>query len=181
MEAMSDTNEERLLTELLRDIGQADAQPVPHGDLEARVMARWDGRNAETAAPDGRRAHHTRIVWAAFAVAAVVLLTIALSLGSPESPAPAPAAPVDAIVETPEILDPAAEPRPVRAPVRRPRSARRPVLPASEVVDFIPLGPMAPSNLSGSFQIVPVRINNTPAHLLLGEDGMAQGILWRSR
>ena len=43
---MSDANEERLLSDLLRDIADADARVDAPDDLEPRVMERYDARSA---------------------------------------------------------------------------------------------------------------------------------------
>ncbi|MCM3879853.1 MAG: hypothetical protein ND807_07080, partial [Vicinamibacterales bacterium] len=116
-------------------------------------------------------------------IAAAILVAIAISLRAPR---PNPAAKAGDIVDRKRpivIAEMPAEPRPSDsiAPPPRRAAGRRPRMARQLVVDFIPLGPLAPAELSGSFQIVPVRIDNTPAHLVLGEDGIAQGILWRSR
>ncbi len=187
---MSDANEERLLTELLGELARADAGLGVPDDLEARVVARWD---EQSRLRGSRREGGRALVYAA--LAAALLMALAVSLRhrdrSPAFDRP-PARTEFRDAPTHEVTlerEPIATPppserslRPVASPPAsyRSRASREHSTP-QQIVDFIPLGPMAPAGLSGSFQIVPVRINNTPAHLVLGEDGIAQGILWRSK
>jgi hypothetical protein len=204
MEAMSDTNQERLLTALLRDLGEADAHLVSPVDLEQRALARWDESQKVTTRSWGR----TTVV---IAMAAIVLLVIAgltrLERGAPGQH------PIAASIElsAPASVDPEREPsksaqltaatsRSIIAHRRRPRAHR-------EVVEFVPLVPMTGAELSGSFQIVRVQMPRAAlgewagslaltqaddpiqADLLLGEDGLARAIRvssdgtspWRSR
>jgi hypothetical protein len=191
---MSDANEERLLTDLLREVAGADAAAVAPEDLEQRTVSRWersrsgDVRNAGT--PAAVR------VTLAFALAAAVLLLI----GAPRRTLdPINTAPEQKMATStaPEVSSIAQEPasmaaQPVTLSVKR--SARRAASPKSVNVDFVPLVPMAADELSGSFQIVRVQMpraalgalagsvdvgradDPVQADLLLGEDGMARAI-----
>lgn len=172
---MSDRHEERLLNELLANVARADRELRAPASLETRVMSSWDH-------PVQPKRRPTALV--AVAIAAALVLAVAVSLRHHEPvqlkersdfglPTSGP---------KPEGRSPEPAPQPAAAGSRQPRARaiRQPRV-TQEVVDFIPLGPMPAADVSGSFQIVPVRINNAPAHLLLGEDGIAQGILWRSR
>jgi hypothetical protein len=201
METMSDTNEERLLIDLLRDLGEADAQLLPSADLEQRALSRWD-RSREMIT------HRSGRTFVVIAMAAIVLLAIAGSIrfehaanrqptiaASTELPAQTIVATAPRDLSKPPALAtttlPAAATRTSRttthARVRRPPAER-------EVVEFVPLVPMTEAELSGSFQIVRVQMpraalggwpdNLTLRHaddpiqadLLLGEDGLARAI-----
>jgi hypothetical protein len=185
MESMFDANEERLLTDLLREIGEEDRTLEPAPGLESRMLARWDARASQSPSP--------RNSWriGVFAAAAVAAIIGAVTLGERERVDPREKrTPIDghATVATPDHADPNSPvtfgtPELPRA-VRRERRARPAPLEtahnraaqSAHVVDFIQLAPMTPDDLSGSLQIVPIRIGDTPADLLLGEDGMAKAI-----
>ena len=183
---MPDTNEERLLSELLRDIANADAGLAGSGELERRVMAEWDARESQSS--DSGRNHPwaaslgaAALGAAALGAAALVLaVTTVMQLGvttntrridpverRPEVTAPIPQ-PTDAIDEA------AAVPKEMLAGVA-PRPRRR-AGPHKETVSFVPLVPMTADELSGSFSIARVQIGQTQADVLLGEDGMARAI-----
>ena len=204
---MSDANEERLLTSLLREVAEADAGMTVRADLEERVMGQWE--RSRTAAGTWTAARVTL----AFAVAVAVLLAVAGSVrfrSAPETVTPPrtadaiiTASPPDAIAES--IRESVA----LESVVSRPKSSRQrePARPNLLIVDFVPLMPMTADELSGSFQIVRVQMPRAAlgalaatldvgraddaieADVLLGEDGMARAIRvstdgsvnWRSR
>lgn len=202
---MSDTNQERLLTALLRDLSEADAQLVSPVDLEQRALARWDESQKATIQSWGR----TTVV---IAMVAIVLLVIAGSTRfEPAAPRQHPLA-ASTELSAPASVDGEREPSKsgqLTAATSRSSNAahrRRPRAHA-EVVEFVPLVPMTAAELSGSFQIVRVQMPRTAlgewagslalsqaddpiqADLLLGEDGLARAIRvssdgtspWRSR
>jgi hypothetical protein len=204
---MSDANEERLLTALLREVAEADACMKPRADLEERVLSRWErSRGVAGTRTAGRPT-------LAFAVAAAVLLAVAGSVRFRSAPgAAAPPRTADAIITTSppdaitESVRESVAPEPV---VSRPKISRQrqPARPNRLTVDFVPLMPMTADELSGSFQIVRVQMpraalgalaatvdvsragDPVEADVLLGEDGMARAIRvstdksvnWRSR
>ena len=193
---MFDANEERLLTDLLHEIGEADRRGEPPSDLEGRMMARWDARASQANSP--------RNYWRIGAVAAAVATIISgialserirLAAGNDQR-SPVESQPVASVTDgasrnarvISENRDPARDAR----RERRPRSAahvRRGPAEKTHVVEFVPLAPMTADDLSRSLQIVPIRIGDTPADLLLGEDGTAKAIrvssdahvFWRPR
>jgi hypothetical protein len=191
---MSDANEERLLTDLLREVAVADAAVAAPENLERQTMSRWersgsdDVRNARTPAA-------ARIKFA-FAVAAALLLLIGAPRRTIEVMSTAPQQKMTAST-APEVSSIAQEPAsvgPQPAALSVKRSARRPASPKSVNVDFVPLVPMTADELSRSFQIVRVQMpraalralagsmdagtadDPVQADLLLGEDGMARAI-----
>jgi hypothetical protein len=185
MEAMSDTNEERLLTDLLREVAEADANLLAPADLEQRVLSRWDCSPRLTT----RFSTHTKV---ALVLAAAVILLIAGSMRSGPTPSTSEARRVDVVTPPPQSSAEAVESTPVMAPAKT--SRRRPALVSRQSVDFVPLLPMTPDELSGSFQIVRVQMPRAAlgalagttdmrrvqdpvlADVLLGEDGMARAI-----
>src|SRR5947207_1177570 len=95
MEAMSDANEERLLTSLLREVAEADACIKARADLKECVLSRRERSRAAAATWTTGRAT------LAFAVAAAVLLAVAGSVrfrSAQKTAAPPPTA--TAIVTT---------------------------------------------------------------------------------
>jgi hypothetical protein len=205
MEAMSDANEEPLLTALLRELADADAHVTAPADLEARVLSRWDESRYVTTS-HAARPLVARIV---IAMAAVVLLFIAGSTrfnhGAVRSAAPAsartePAAPDPAETATRPSQVIAALPASAAAVASRPDTNRGRNTsaisgpPNRQIVEFVPLVPMTAAEMSGSFQIVRVQMpraalgewasrihtssvdDPVQADLLLGEDGLARAI-----
>jgi hypothetical protein len=204
---MSDANEERLLSSLLREVAEADASMKVRGDLEEQVLSQFERSRAVAATWSTTR------VTLAFAVAAAVLLIVAASTRFRSAPgAITPSRPADAAI-TGLPSDPIAEsvkdskaPDPVVSRVQTSRR-RQPARPNRLVVDFVPLMPMTSDELSGSFQIVRGQVpraalgalaaaagvnrgdDPVEADVLLGEDGMARAIRvstdgsvhWRSR
>src|SRR4051812_2709942 len=88
MEAMSDANEERLLTDLLREVANADAADAAPRDLEQRTLSLWErSRSGDIACTNVFSA--ARITFA-LALAAAVFLLIAGSVqfrsGRPGAP-----------------------------------------------------------------------------------------------
>jgi hypothetical protein len=99
---------------------------------------------------------------------------------------------VDVVAPPPHEAVEAAASTPVTAPAKT--SRRRPAPVHRQSVDFVPLLPMTPGELSGSFQIVRVQMPRAAlgalagttdmrrvkdpvmADVLLGEDGMARAI-----
>ena len=185
---MSDTNQERMLADLLREIAEADAHLVAPTDLEQRALSRWE-RSPRVAS--------TRLsarVTGALALAAAVLLWITGSMRSGPTPATTEPSKVTAIatMPPPHATAEAVESAPVSAPTKTFR--RRPAPIRRQSVDFVPLLPMTPGELSGSFQIVRVQMPRAAlgalagttdmrrvqdpvmADVLLGEDGMARAI-----
>ena len=172
---MSDPHAEQLLNELLGQVARADRELRAPAGLEARVMGSWN-----PSLPSNRRS--TALV--TVAIAAALVAAVAVSLRHHEAARSSEIRPPVVVTMDAPRVEPPAELSSQQSPIEMPRVRRHPARPprvTEEVVDFIPLGPMTPVDVSGSFQIVPVRINNAPARLLLGEDGTAQGILWRSR
>jgi hypothetical protein len=195
---MSDTNEERLLTDLLREVADADAAVAPPEDLEQRTLSLWQrspsGNVGRTGTP---AAGHVKL---AFALAAAVLLLIGGSIHFRSESAGAPPRTTDVISTAPQQAIaastapevPSTAPEPVALSAKR--SARPAASPKRVTVDFVPLVPMAADELSGSFQIVRVQMpraalgalagtvdigradDPVQADLLLGEDGMARAI-----
>lgn len=185
---MSDTNEERLLTDLLREMAEADAHLVAPTDLEQRALSRWER---------SPRVSSTRLsarMKGALAFAAAALLLITGSMRSGPTPATSEPSRVTMIatMPPPHATAEAVEPAPVSAPPKTFR--RRPAPIRRQSVDFVPLLPMTPGELSGSFQIVRVQMPRAAlgalagttdmrrvqdpvmADVLLGEDGMARAI-----
>ena len=195
---MSDANEERLLSDLLREVAAADAAAPAPEDLGKRALSCWErsrvGDVVLTPTPSAAR------VKLAFALAAAVLLLIAAPPRpvdvTSHAPAKAPAASTAASTapQVPPVALESASIAPQPLTVRSKRSARRAASPKSVTVDFVPLVPMAVDELSGSFQIVRVQMpraalralagsvdagradDPVQADLLLGEDGMARAI-----
>jgi hypothetical protein len=195
---MSDTNEERLLSDLLRAIARDDAALEASGELEGRVMAAWSARGVQ---PPGA-ADHPWAAWtgalvfgaAALATAVLVLAVAGVRQRSPTAHGPridtARQAPSTAIETLPQTHASREAARPPRAPVATRATPRRlPADPLNEIVRFVPLVPMTAAELSGPFSIARVQIGRTEADVLLGEDGMARAIRlsanesasWRSR
>jgi hypothetical protein len=198
MEAMSDANEERLLSELLREVAQADtdtAAAAPR-DLCQRTLSRWErsrsGDIARTSASSAER------IALALALAAAVCLLIAGSIRFRSERPGAPPRTANVITTAPPQQQARDKPASVAEQPRimsAKRSPRRRAAPANSVnVDFVPLVPMSADELSGSFQIVRVQMpraalgaladrvaagradDPVQADLLLGEDGMARAI-----
>jgi hypothetical protein len=186
METMSDTNEERLLTDLLREVAEADASLLPSSDLEQRVLSRWDRSLLLTSTRLSPR------VKVALALAASAMLVVAGSMRSAPTPVMNESHVVDVVTPPPQASADAVESTPVMAPAKTAR--RRPAPLRRQSVDFVPLLPMTPGELSGSFQIVRVQMPRAAlgalagttdmrrvqdpvmADVLLGEDGMARAI-----
>jgi hypothetical protein len=204
---MSDANEERLLTDLLREVAAADAAVSAPEDLEHRALALWERSRLGAVRPAATpSAVHVTL---AFALAAAVLLMI----GAPTrtvnviTPAPTKATADSAAPAVPSIAQESASIAAQPVTLSAKRSARRAAPPKSVNLHFVPLVPMAADELSGSFQIVRVQMpraalgalastvdvgradDPVQADLLLGEDGMARAIRvsangsvpWRSR
>jgi len=176
---MADTNEEQLLSDLLRRVANEDAR-LDAAHLEARVMA---------AADPGSRARSTSRApyWVVCGIAAAVMMTVGLrttvwsvpdSTGeavrtsvatevtiaaTPDAIAQAPRRPHTTRVKRGEPLEPAtpdATP-PVTGlaigqPVAGPVAVAPPV--AQPPVEFVPLLPMTAQELTGPFQIVRVQM-----------------------
>ena len=207
---MSDTNEERLLTDLLREVANADAAVAVDEDLEQRTLSRWERSRSGDVKGVGTWTPSSAHVKLGFALAAAAVL---LLIGAPPrtvdiiSTAPQPKMAASTAPEVSSIAQEPASiaPQPVKLSVKRP--ARRAASPKSMNVHFVPLVPIAAGELSGSFQIVRVQMpraalgalagsveagradDPVEADLLLGEDGMARAIRvsangsvpWRSR
>jgi hypothetical protein len=203
---MADTHEERLLNELLGDIAAADAAS-PAVDLESRVMAAWDARDSKR--DRGKTLPIPfHVAWVICGLAAAMVLRGSdpmtnFVIGSDPLPAPAISAPHPDLPKATALDVPEPMPLPRAEPAtRRPRAPR--VDP--ETTAFVPLVPMMPRELSGSFQIVRVQMPRASlaglasmmrvpatrdvveADVLLGEDGMARAIRistnersWRTR
>ena len=207
---MADINEEQLLNRLLREVRAADDR-IPSPDLEARVLAAWDAE-AEVKKGAGIPFPFSRAYYA-FGIAAMLALAVALTairsaappsastLSTEEAVRPSePVAPASAAAALPRGTPAFAASqlrrgRPV-APAPAPLALRRgtPITPDAPVapMEFIPLVPMAESEMTGSFQIVRVQMPRASlgaltspiyhpheiveADVLLGEDGMARGI-----
>jgi hypothetical protein len=186
METMSDTNEERLLTDLLREVAEADGTLLAPSDLEQRVLSRWDRSSRPTSTRLSAR------VKVALVLAASAMLVVAGSMRSGPTPVMNESSGVDVIMPAPHASAKVVESTPVIPPAKA--SRRRPAPARRESVDFVPLLPMTPGELSGSFQIVRVQMPRAAlgalagttdmrrvqdpvmADVLLGEDGMARAI-----
>lgn len=198
---MSDSREDRMLNELLREVAQEDAR-LDGAGLEQQVMARWDAGEVARKIRLSRTAYWVIGAMAAAVLIAVLVLRVAdLKVGTTGTsaaitPYPLPLTP-DSLPLTPDLqnLRPApAESAAVGRVARRmsSRPQRRPA--ETETLSFFPLVPMTGEELSGSFQIVRVQMPRAsldalattsdmtnPAELieadvLLGEDGMARAI-----
>lgn len=183
---MSDTNEERLLTDLLREVAEADANLLPPTDLEQRMLSRWDR------SPRVESTRFSARMKVALVLAASAMLLVAGSMRSRPTPATSEPRRVDVVTPPPHATAEAVEPALVSAPAKTFR--RRPAPIRRQSVDFVPLLPMTPGELSGSFQIVRVQMPRAAlgalagttdmrrvqdpvlADVLLGEDGMARAI-----
>lgn len=196
---MSDANEERLLTALLRDVADADANAAAPEDLETRTLLCWEHMKHSPSAGVTRtwRPAPSRVTLA-FALAAAVLLLAGASIQFRSVSAPPRTA--DVISTAPSngtaasLTREAVSIAPTSAGLPVKRSARRRAIPTRVTVDFVPLVPMTGDELSGSFQIVRVQMpraalgalagavdtgradDPVQADLLLGEDGMARAI-----
>lgn len=205
---MSDANEERLLTDLLREVAAADAAVGAPDDLEHRALSLWErSRSGDvrwTAMPSAAR---VKLAFALAAAAVLVLIGVPPRPADVINPAPAKASAASTAPDVPSIAQESASMAPQPATLSAKRSARRATSPKNVNVDFVPLVPMAADELSGSFQIVRVQMpraalgalastvdvgradDPVQADLLLGEDGMARAIRvsangsvpWRSR
>ena len=205
---MSDANEERLLTDLLRDVAAADAAVAVPDDLDHRGLSLWErsrlGNVRRAATPS---AAHVKLALALAAAAVLVLIGVPPRPADVINPALAKATAASTAPAVPSIAQESASMAPQPATLSAKRSARRATSPKNVNVDFVPLVPMAADELSGSFQIVRVQMpraalgalastvdvgradDPVQADLLLGEDGMARAIRvsangsvpWRSR
>ena len=183
---MSDTNEERLLTDLLREVAEADANLLAPTDLEQRALSRWERSPRVTSTRLSAR------VKVGLVLAASVMLLVAGSIRSRPAPATSEPRRVDVVTPTTTATAEAVEPAPAMAPAKTVRRRLAPI--RLQSVDFVPLLPMIPGELSGSFQIVRVQMPRAAlgalagttdmtrvqdpvmADVLLGEDGMARAI-----
>jgi hypothetical protein len=214
-----------MLNALLREVAHEDAQ-LDGAALEERVMIAWDECHGATAAP--HTTTHSR-VWVIGGIAAAVVIALAV----PRMPMaertpvadPTPVADLAPRADRTPRVDPprradltsradrkvGATDAAVVAPTlksARSEALSRATRAESDTITFVPLGPMAAEDLSGSFQIVHVQIPRASlgalaptldmsraselieTDVLLGEDGMARAIRvssndtnypWRSR
>jgi hypothetical protein len=199
---MADTDEEQLLSGLLREVAREDAA-LDAAHLENRLTtSAWNGRLATS------RQWSSRVMVAcAIAAAAAVTLTSAIMLQRQRTPTPADARDVQQSVPavSPEPAPPAGEdvtgkPAVTRLPARSEITQSPPgsALPASHSpaaqsqLEFVPLMPFSGQDLAGPFQIMRVQMPRASlgpplspfehpheliqADVLLGEDGMARAI-----
>lgn len=210
---MADIDQERLLNDLLHDIAAEDRQ-LEARHVEARVLdACRTHASARVPSPIYRRAVVVCAVAAAVTLAAVATITsrteprresahttptVTEAIVTSAEPAPAPKT---APVRTPRRVNPS----PPQPAVVAAEAVEQPVVPDAPI-EFVPLMPLTPQELTGSFQIVrvqmpraslgPLRSPLEPpseiveADVLLGEDGTARAIRlstngsiypWRSR
>jgi hypothetical protein len=204
---MADTNQEQLLTEVLREIRTAD-DPLSAAGLEPHVLAAWDARRR--ARPKPRAPSRIDAAYGyGIVIAAAILMAVAFSVrraGNETLPAVSRPAPFAAAANVPIAL-------PAEFPEVRPTPAsqgtdqkKRASATTESPMEFFPLVPMTREELAGPFQIVRVQMPRASlgamappfehpnpfveADLLLGEDGMARAIRvstgqsadpWRSR
>jgi hypothetical protein len=198
---MADTDEEQLLSDLLREVAREDAA-LDAAHLEDRLTSAWDGRLAGSSEVPSRV-----MVLCAIAAAATVTLTTAIMLQMQRPPAPANAREVHPSVPavSPETAPPAGRDvteKPVVSQLStRSESTQSPIgsaLPPNpspavqSQLEFIPLMPFSGQDLAGPFQIMRVQMPRASlgpplspfehpheliqADILLGEDGMARAI-----
>jgi hypothetical protein len=199
---MADTNEEQLLSDLLRGIARDDANlEAPH--LESRVLASALARTAP-ASGGGKR-----FSWPIAAAAVIAVLSPAvlwLNIQPTRTAAPARVEGTEAVIaEKPVAIT--KESPPARTASTRASLRTRPTQPAISMrvpdpiaqspiahspEQFLPLMPMTEHELTGSFQLVRVQMPRASlgelqsplqnpnelveADVLLGEDGMARAI-----
>jgi hypothetical protein len=199
---MADTNEEQLLSDLLRGIALEDARlEAPH--LESRVLASAFART-EPSFGGTRRLSSTI---AAAAVIAVLLPAVFWLNNQPPKTAGRAVETTEAVVVQKPAVAIREQSPPARTAARRPSLPTRPTQPAittrvpepiaqSPIAqspdEFLPLMPMTDHELTGSFQLVRVQMPRASlgavrsplehpnelveADVLLGEDGMARAI-----
>jgi hypothetical protein len=200
-------DEERALSELLRSIAAEDATVTPPARLEAEVMARWEAQRRVGSPRLGAGHEHRRsrrmaaaIGWLGVAAAAAWLVTVVVprpgrvAVDAPRVPARstsvAEPSPRDAVAQPVQEDERQTAPAVQRRASARAASRER----QAQAVSFVPLVPMTEHELTGSFQLVRVRLPRSalaglgvalepegvtdpvPADVLLGEDGMARAI-----
>jgi hypothetical protein len=196
---MADTNEEQLLSDLLRSIAREDA-PLEAPHLELRVLTAVEASAAVRLKPV------TRHIAVAAAIGVAVLTPALLWTNAsvvPPTASPSVAATEEVIANKPATVVPKPA-QPARTIATRrsfPTRAVRPTSPVQPTVEpaiaqspdeFLPLMPMTEQELTGSFQLVrvqmpraslgalrsPLELPNeiVEADVLLGEDGMARAI-----
>jgi len=200
---MAASNEEQLLSEVLRSIAREDAG-LDAAHLEARVVEACSAGTTVRLKPDPTHPtpDPTYVYWAIAAAIAIAALVPGIALLMRDDiPTPAVKTNVVATAE-PAFAPPAlrrGEPtRPASAPPAlrrggptRPTNPTPPTNPSS-VGEFVPLMPMTERELAGPFQLVrvqmpraslgalrsPLELPNelVEADVLLGEDGMARAI-----
>jgi hypothetical protein len=207
---MADPHEEQLLNELLLDMRGAD-EHAGAARLEQRVMAAWDAHHERQTtfakATMVQACGNRRYVVIAGGVAAALLMAVAGSmLKVLEAPPPrvhqpprvvaSANSPIAIPAELPQVgelvrLTPGPTKSQVgRSRIAQSRIAQSPI--AQSPMEFVPLMPLTPHELSGPFQIVRVQMPRASlgamappfaypeqfveADVLLGEDGMARAI-----
>jgi hypothetical protein len=217
---MADARDQLLLSKLLRDLaGESHREDAAH--LEERVLQRWSDPEAidPHLAPVSASARVTRKMAAAGALAAMMICAVLLyrsggyaGTGFRTGGGTTTERHADVSATTVDGPAPAYEPTPSTTgrlkpvPTRKPAPASGPVSTHEAVtLRFVPLGPMSPDEMTGTFQIVRVQMPRTSlgalaaaaagpgdliqADVLLGEDGMARAIRvasedtypWRNR
>ena len=196
---MADTNEEQLLSDLLRSIAREDARlEAPY--LESRVLTAVEAsaavrlkpvtRHIAIAAAIGVAVLTPALLWTNARVAAPttgpsVAATEAVVADEPAAVVPKPAKPARTIATRRSFPTRAVRPTTPVQPAAEPAIAESPD-------EFLPLMPMTEQELTGSFQLVRVQLPRASlgalrsplelpneiveADVLLGEDGMARGI-----
>ena len=200
---MVDTNEEQLLSGLLRGIAREDAQlEAPH--VEPRVLA---AARADATVRQKLSATYW-VIAAAWLAAVLVPVTFQMTPQAPTQSPPEAAKATEQALEEERPAPVVSEQAPLPAEPRtayRPRAATPTIaeLPTAELQiaqspvtqspnEFLPLMPITAQELAGSFQLVRVQMPRASlgalrspleqpnelveADVLLGEDGMARAI-----
>lgn len=183
---MPDGNDERELSDLLREIAAEDRRmAVPTAQLERRLTGPHPYRFRPATAS-------TRTAWLGMAAAAIVVSAIAVAMRQPRAPQPEQTAAGEIARETlprqaaaDAEKDPAAvvtieTPAQPNTTAPRRAAARTPSEP--RVISFTPLLPLSEQELGGSLQMVRIRFaaaagaDPVEADVLVGEDGLARAI-----
>ncbi len=208
---MADIDQERLLNDLLRGIADEDRQ-LEARHVEARVLEACRA-HASARVPSSLYRRAVVICAVAAAVALVAVATLRPRTVPGRDAVQTKPSVTEEVVASHETAPPPAPARKSRRPKPSPpapavvtaETSEQPVLPEAPI-EFVPLMPMTPQELTGSFQIVrvqmpraslgPLRSPLEPpselveADVLLGEDGTARAIRlstngsiypWRSR
>jgi hypothetical protein len=206
---MADTNKERLLTDLLRDIAATDADAEAAG-LESRVMTAWDqSAGAVRLKPDFtyRASTYAKVICGLAAAVAIAVWLPASQDIEPVNPQETGLPAITLGNESPNVRLEAGRGSDAGPAYAKPPAVQRTAPPrrkpdvtnvaSVDPMEFVPLMPITGQELGGSFQIVRVQMPRASlgalasplehpdglveADVLLGEDGMARAIRVSSR